>query len=138
MPAPVLKLSPAVICEDIRQEINGKYILIGVFSADIRVVQFPIPVSFALWLPTIAEGTGSVNIEVRIVSPTGAFLAQAKANVEIGVAGRGAIPVPPAVVQIQEPGMLKFQVKVESGEWETVAEIEARQGVVLISPQENR
>lgn len=115
----------ADICDDIRIEANGKLILIGVYPTNIGVLQFPVELKLAFYIPTLAQEPGEGFFEARILSPSDAVLVQLKAAMKINAAGRGGIPVPPATFQIQEPGILKFQAKIDDGEWETVAEVEA-------------
>jgi hypothetical protein len=58
----------AIFCDDIREETNGKLLLIGVYSADL--IPGAIPARFPLSLMVKAHGlTGKHKFEVTITSP---------------------------------------------------------------------
>jgi hypothetical protein len=44
------KVQSAVLADQIRREANGKAIIIGVYTGDIVVEQFPVNLSLAIWL----------------------------------------------------------------------------------------
>jgi hypothetical protein len=53
------KFRNVVVCEDIRQEVHGKWSLMGVFSGDIVVPDFPAQIQIAFYveyMPDLEEG----------------------------------------------------------------------------------
>src|SRR5271166_1271127 len=49
-----INISQAIACDDIRQEINGKHILIGVYSGNLGVPSFPNVIALGFWVPSQA------------------------------------------------------------------------------------
>lgn len=61
-------LQCSLICEEVRQEINGNLMLIGVINL-IRVPQLPIVAPRLLIFNRWTAGVGQFNASVRLVSP---------------------------------------------------------------------
>ena len=118
-----IKFLPGVVCEDIRQEANGKFVLIGTYASEILVPQFPANLNLAFWLPTEAISVGKVKVEIRVVGANEAVLNRAQAEGDMRFLGRGAFPIPPATMQIQTASNVELQIKEEGAEWETVVRI---------------
>ena len=72
-----MAIADVIYCEDVREERNGKLIVIGIYSTDIEFVEFPASASLSLWIRIIGLPAGeypndlslSVNGEVQIVMP---------------------------------------------------------------------
>ena len=60
-----ISIRGAILCDDVRKEDNGKILLIGVYSSDILVRQFPFKKNLCLWLHGPAE-RGEYKIQVRV------------------------------------------------------------------------
>jgi hypothetical protein len=69
-------ISKVLICDDIRVENNGKYILIGVYTDDILVSSLPATLSFMTYLQIRPDDVGEANIRARVC-----FGRQSKKNV---------------------------------------------------------
>ncbi|KVK43573.1 hypothetical protein BCY90_17415 [Agrobacterium deltaense] len=61
----------AIICDDIRKEITGKDILIGVYSGAITVPSYPLTFPTAFWFEIEPKILGSLDFAFKITSPTG-------------------------------------------------------------------
>lgn len=59
----------AVFCDDIRQEDNGKHILIGVYPNDIMLPEFPIQVRLSLWARVRDVTPGTRKFRMRLATP---------------------------------------------------------------------
>jgi hypothetical protein len=72
-----MAIADVIFCEDVREEKNGKLIVIGIFSTSITFVEFPASAVLSLWIRIIGLPAGdypndlslSVNGEVQIVLP---------------------------------------------------------------------
>lgn len=63
---PTLTIKKVIICDDVRQETNGKSILIGVHAGDILVPNFPAVFPLALWINArIENGNGTTSFDFR-------------------------------------------------------------------------
>jgi hypothetical protein len=112
------KILSAIVCDDVRQEKNNKFILIGVYVDKILPSQFPGLIAPMLWLqfsPTrVGEFSGSVRVRYgKKVAAEGLIKIAVK---KLGVSSitLGNIPV-----QLHEPGLLEFQMQFEGG-WKTI------------------
>ena len=58
-----------LLCDDVRKEITGKDILIGVYTSGINVSQLPAVVNLATWLEIIPKKKGEIEIEFKAEMP---------------------------------------------------------------------
>lgn len=66
-----------IFCEDVREERNGKLIVIGIYSTDIRFAEFPATAALSMWIRILGLPAGdyqndlsvSINGEVQTVLP---------------------------------------------------------------------
>jgi hypothetical protein len=71
-------IDSVLLCDDIRREVNGKAILIGVYSGDIIVPTAPTSLGLGLWLQGRAvEATSKVRIRLESVSNSTAVVSDA-------------------------------------------------------------
>lgn len=67
--APV-KCEQLVLCEDIRREENGKFMLLGVFPEGIIFPSFPTKITLALWIVVkIQEKLEALSVEIKVKIP---------------------------------------------------------------------
>lgn len=113
----------AILCEDARKDKSEKDILVGVFSGNIFVNQFPANVPLVVWLNVRVRGAGKDTIEVKLSGPTkkksltGTFQLEKK---ESDTYETLSVATPAAIVPIERPGELKFQIKQPNGRWKTI------------------
>lgn len=64
--------SYGVFCDDIRQEISGKYILIGLYSGDLIPSVLPLPVSLStmIWVSGLSAGQHPFKVTISVDSST--------------------------------------------------------------------
>jgi hypothetical protein len=60
-----------IFCDDIRREISGKEILIGVYSSDILIPSVPTVLGISLWIQIRARGKGAARSRLRVTDPSG-------------------------------------------------------------------
>jgi hypothetical protein len=121
------------LCDDIRQEVNGKVSLMGIYAAD-KVVLLdpkPIPEQKALAvLPSmalaffIANAEGSLNMSVQLVPPSGAKSPVLNIGPVVAEKGRSAITgafLRPFVVQ--EYGTHKVLLHLDDRKYEFSFEV---------------
>jgi hypothetical protein len=62
-----LKIDAALICDDIRMEVSGKVILIGVYAGDILLNRIPATIPVAVWLDGRVQGApGKLKINIYL------------------------------------------------------------------------
>ena len=65
------KVTSVVLCDDIRKEMNGKDILIGVYSGIIQVSSYPMVLNGAVWVEIEPECVGEMAVKLKIETPSG-------------------------------------------------------------------
>jgi hypothetical protein len=120
---PRIKPIHAVFCDDIRQEANGKQILIGVYPSDILVSQLPAPLVIAIWMPFVQVGHigGRVPIEFRVLDDNERSIGYGSVALTLSEETENGALSFPALAAIVNRGKLRFQLKQYDDPWETVA-----------------
>jgi hypothetical protein len=107
----------AIICDYIRQENTGKFILIGVYGEALVIHTYPATFFISLYLEIENVSPGPLRVGLRIlVGETEAT----KASLELDIIRPGAIqlPVPPAGIAVSGPSRLHFQLSIEDSPYE--------------------
>ncbi len=129
---PSFKVKHVLVCDDVRQEINGKDILIGVYTNWITVPSLPTNLVLSFWLHYSFVGIGEVPLEFRLLGPhdvqfmsagvTMSFLEENAETRQTASFTLGGVPEP-----IQIPGELRLQLKQYNEEWQTIGSVNVRQ-----------
>lgn len=120
---PAIKFTLGLMCDDVRREITGKDILIGVYSSNIIILNFPSALNIALWMQFHADEAGSTLVEIRVVDQENRQILHMGANFEIQNAGSGSFFTPPTAVLIEAPGSISLQARQADGEWTNLASL---------------
>lgn len=112
-----LKVSTALICEDVRVERSGKHIIIGVFAANIVVAQLPAFFPFMIWLQIEEVDVGEIEFEFR-ARLSGHSLATGGFTTNHTEKRKATVPLGPFPVELTEKGDLTFDIKYKGrGRW---------------------
>ena len=63
---PPKKIEYAIVCDDVRREDNGKFIIIGAYGSDIRVSSIPANLRFSLLVAVRSEIEHQTLVSVRV------------------------------------------------------------------------
>jgi hypothetical protein len=126
------KVLAALVCDDVRREDNGKEIIIGLYSADIRLPGFPANMRLVFWMQVLVETTEQAKFQFRVMGPNEAQLVTADVVLEssppAGTVGSIPLVVP---IQIQSVGILRLELRDgPESEWEEVKRISVAQTVI--------
>lgn len=118
-----VKTESVVLCDDARQEITGKYILIGVYGG--TIITNRLPLNFRpSWFVQLNADKGAHKFDFRIVGPNDASLLDGQFEFGVAESGSAGIVLPRTQLQIQSAGPLRLQWKTSGqGEWETIKEL---------------
>lgn len=106
-----------VLCEMIRPELFNKLILLGVFPADICVPVFPFSIQVTPYIELHPTKRGLSRIEYRFINSSD-LAAGIQIEVNVEETGRvTAIPLPPFLVSVQEPGDIHLEMKSGNSDW---------------------
>ena len=119
-----------LVCDDVRREDNGKEIIIGVYSSDIRVSRFPANMRLVFWMQAIIGSVKYNTFQFRVIGPNEVELAAADVELEMqsqaGVIGTIPLRVP---IQIQSAGDLRLEARDgPNDQWEELKRIPVVQG----------
>jgi hypothetical protein len=125
----VFEVVNALVCEDVRREVNGKEILIGVYGNSILVPSFPIDLNLMFWFQTKAP-EGDHELKLRISNASDAVFLEASVNAHVSAANELASLAVGTMIQAQNETTLKFQGRNADSDWSTIVEIPIRRGPV--------
>ncbi len=126
------KIAAVVACDDIRQEINNKAILIGVYSGTLVVPGFPADILIAWWIQLHADREGKYELEVRVLKDGNSTLLRAIIGMEVHTPGWSTLALPRAPLQLQAPGHLELEMRVKDAEkWDVISELDVKEGPVI-------
>jgi hypothetical protein len=123
------KVLQVIVCDDVRREITGKDILIGVYGREIFTPSFPLSVALTLWIRYTRNVTGPFSADFRVVGEGGnAITPPLKMTLGADDTSSYASAVFQGIpLQFQAPGKISFQWKIGEGDWTDLAELIAIQ-----------
>lgn len=120
-----------LICDDVRQEVTGKLILIGLYMGTITVPQIPFQLS-ALTFFQVFESDRPANLQFRLRVQnldTGQTIAEAMGMMNIQRPGVGAAPIRFSPIQFSAVGSYNLVTTIE-GEQPIISQFD-----ITIQPQ---
>jgi uncharacterized protein DUF6941 len=113
----MLSFNSIVVCDEIRTEITGKDILIGVFSGEILVTSFPTVIGVAFWceVENSDEDIGIKEYELRIGVEDGQAL-PFKVTADIRAPGTSVLKIPTVRIPVPGPTVVSLEF-LDGGHW---------------------
>lgn len=123
------KIRNALICDDVRQEVNGKHFLIGVYSGDILVPEFPAALALSAYLEIDAPTVGEQELHIRFCGPDGP-LSGIRGAIEVQDTRHAlALPTPRLPVALDRECEIAVEVSFDDKRWTTAVRKQVRLGV---------
>ncbi len=119
----VITIVSAMICEDIRPEINGKYSLNGALGVDMKMQSIPGTIAVAMFAVIRNQVVGAIEGEFRVIDARRKTLAKAKIQANFESIGSALLPVGPFPLAVNEPTTLRFQLRLGDQKWQTATEL---------------
>jgi len=107
----------AVLCEDVREEVNRKHSLMGVYSGNILVPQFPAHLRLALYADLNLPGRGEYALSLR-ANYDGKEQFNLKAQIKSEKLGSSALVLPSFVLKVPDEGDFVLDYSFDGGEWQ--------------------
>jgi hypothetical protein len=114
-----INIKSALVCDDIRQEVSGKFLLIGVYTNEINFKNIPTNFSAQFWVeaePWINDG--DMEFEIRIDVPGKKAVRQNSLSMAVKREDLANIIVRAAGLPIKKEGYLTFWIKKKGGRWQ--------------------
>ncbi|PAQ01547.1 hypothetical protein LRP31_18860 [Mesorhizobium mediterraneum] len=128
----IAKVTSVVFADDVRREVSGKDILIGVFGGDVMVPALPTPMQIALWVQMDVKGK-SVAVEVEITMPNGApDGVSVRFDLQGEMDGSASISTPPIGTIVTSEGDIVVRFRMADGK-DTFTEV-ARKKIRVAVP----
>lgn len=125
------EISSVIICDDVRKEVSGKDILIGVFSGGISVPAYPAVLRTALWIEIEPQHVGVINCELKIETPSGNPPFEMGFDLEVIEVGTAVFVMNGIPLALEKDGHVVVTAKLGDGDWREVK----RKPVVRQIPQ---
>lgn len=125
------KIEVALLCDEVRREITGKDIIIGVYGDEVLVAAFPAQVFVTLYIRArFTQFKNEYPLEFRALGDRGIpLVAPAKTVLATQPSARLASLVISGIpIFIHSPGPIEFQWRPIDGEWEKILSIDVKQG----------
>ena len=115
-----VEIVAGIVCEDIRIERNGKYMLIGCYGSGVLLPSLPAPLNVSFAGIVNISGFGPQRVDLRVVDDEGLQLAAVAFDLPDVRPELGAImPIGPFHMNLTKIGNLHFQ-QFWNGIWRTV------------------
>lgn len=125
-----------LFCDDIRQEVSGKHILIGVFGTDVVPSRLPGNLPIAFYLRVFGLTKGDHEFKFTIQSETKDWKGEIEGKTTVLLDSVASIfPFGPMPVHIRQPGKLTATFSVDGGEPAEVGSIVVRTPQASPAPQ---
>lgn len=121
--------SSVVICDDIRQETNGKQILIGVYGNAVIVPSMPFSIPLCAWIEYQTREIGVDTVHVRLSYTTG-FSVSVRIDIQIHEAGTLGLAIPPVLVSGAADGELVIELSRNGATWREIKRKPIRRGQI--------
>lgn len=120
---PSVSIDYAILCDEIRQEDNGKLLVIGMYTGDILIGNFPGTLPLTILLHGQSDADCSVPIEIRFTvefEDDKPFTASAGGDLNIkGTAQRKEFftPLPKVPIEFRDKGRLLIDYRIDKKRW---------------------
>lgn len=111
-----VEFGTALLCDQIRQEMNGKYLVIGLYSSNVVFSAFPATGHFHLLSRAHLRQPGEHKISIR-VNVGGVENHRFDAEFAVEQPSEDWIPIPLQPVQFQVPGLFSVDQLGPDGKW---------------------
>jgi Family of unknown function (DUF6941) len=122
-----------LLCEDVREEINHKRIIIGVYSGDILVKSFPARLAVTAYIEHRPQSLGKQKLEFVVSvgeKEQGRIELLADTTDALAVS---VVPFPKIGLTIEEPAEIRIDISMDGGKRERLLTKGVREGEVPMS-----
>lgn len=116
----------AIACDDIRQEVTGKHILIGAYAGNMGLPFFPVTIVLGFWVLARPSHEGHYEVELRVQDPEGKEVSHGQMIMRVEKIEDSALVVPPMPIPLAKAGEIALQYREKEGTWKTICSLDAR------------
>lgn len=125
-----------LVCDEVRQENNGKFIIVGLYTPNLNVPQIPFAIPFLTFFMFVnADRPGNFPFRLRLERmETGQRMIEGMGVMGIQAPGPGASPMRVGPLQFQAAGTYNFVVEIDGEREPIITSFE----VILAPPQQQQ
>jgi hypothetical protein len=113
-----LSVNYVVVCDEIRKEDNGKYIIIGVYLDNISVPRFPFDMTLAFWISIVPHREGEILCQWRLKHDIAGVLSSSAGKLTIYEKEKDSIVTLRRIpVKLPQEGILSLQFREKGRRW---------------------
>ena len=121
-----LTFDGVIFCDDIHQEMTGKYLIIGAYGGTVLLERYPTIIGIACLVQVSPGALGTIPFEFRMTGPHGAVYGVIGGSFDSADSlTQNVLAIPSMAVSITLAGHLNLEYRPPSGEWRFVRRIEA-------------
>lgn len=106
----------SLLCEDVREEINNKHTLIGVYIGDVLISRIPGNMSIALFVELDVKKEGKQSIQLRLSGP-GDHEAVLNADLNFIGVGSSTLKTPRIELLVDKEGIFRIDLSEDGETW---------------------
>lgn len=110
----------ALVCEDIRQELSGKFSLAGVFTSDMNVLTLDNPIIAGVFAIAEYVEIGVLETEFRVIDSDSDIILGGDMQVGVTRTDTGPLSFGPFHLKLPKEGTVQFQWRLKGGQWVTI------------------
>jgi hypothetical protein len=124
-------LKCALLCDDVRREVSGKELIIGVYADAVFVAFVPFPFVLTMYIRTMVPELDTYQLKFRVLGPNDS---QVTPEVSASLSKPGdlgssvTLQVAGVAFQAQAFGKYAFQWQPPNQDWETITTLDVRKG----------
>lgn len=119
------QIGAVLICDDVRKEINGKEIIIGLYTGDILVNSVPFVLGLVVWIEYFPSHIGVNSLNVRL-NYAGKTFISGTAVIDAQTITPHSVVLPNLILQGDVAGDLEIEMQ-EGEEWKLLKRKTVRQ-----------
>lgn len=118
---PSFTIKHVTVCDEIRREDSGKFILIGVYGENIIVPRFPLDMTLAFFMSIIPHKEGEISCQWKITHDKFGDLTVTEGKMLVKQKEKESLVALRRVpLQVPEDGILSLKVRENEGRWRNV------------------
>jgi hypothetical protein len=117
-----IEILDVITCDDVRQEHNGKELLIGVYAGEIVVPEPNAVIETTFWVRFRSSKPGKVQLEFKVTDPDDSQVSHGRGTFDLErVDICGAFSTPKTTLRIRKSGAVKLFLKAADDDDYTLA-----------------
>jgi hypothetical protein len=127
MTGPKLTVINALACDDVRKEVTGKDILIGVYQGGgVLVPKFPADINLTFYVQWEPADAGEAKAEMRVVTGEEAVLLEGEVTVKAVRKAASSFHFGPMAIPVLGPASFSLQFRQDTKVWQTLMTVSVR------------